>query len=267
MAIAIPVLERAADSTEKEKVYVETKKMEADHNARISDNYAKLINPTTCLDDALGRSVAKPVPSDILNYKLPVAESATSTASRPYLVENARATADIFRADSAVNARPAVESALSQAVANPQQAFRPNAVVQPVAPAPLMTAQMVEEDESEDLRPTQTTIQYKTSAAPMNDEEGKIENIGAEKHFTISKKEKILVGVIITVIVALFTLIIVNSIIISGLNKDIENIQSSLDNVSVRYTEVDEQINQYIENIGDAVEQYANENNMIKVTE
>lgn len=267
MAIAIPVLERRTDTD-----YIETKKAEAEHNARISDNYAKLINPETKLEDALGRSVAKPTPQEILNYNIPAAESATSTVRRPYLVENARATADIFRADSAVNARPAVETALSQAVAAPRPAVAPQPVVhQSVAvsqqAAPVVSAQTAEDEESEDLRPTRTTIQYKTSQIARSEEEGKIENTGAEKHFTISKKEKVIIGVIIGVIVALFTLIIINSAIISGVNKDIANIQRSLDTVRGQYTEVDEQINEYIENIGETVEQYASENNMIKVAE
>lgn len=262
MAIAIPVLEKS-DTTEKDNVYVEKKKAETEHNSHISDNYAKLITPGVGIDDFLGRSVVKPVPADILNYSRPAAESATSNVSRPYLVENARATADIFRADSAVNARPAVQTVLSQAVAAPQAP----AYTAPQTAMPVMSDQAAEEEENEDLRPTQTTIQYKTSISSLSDEEGKIENRATEKRFTLSRKDKAVIGVIVGVIVALFTLIIVNSVIISGINKDIQSIQSSIVDVREEYDAVNSQISDYIENIEEAVDQYALENNMVKTAE
>lgn len=250
MAIATPVLERRTDTDEEVYSYSAVMSREEAHNARISDNYKKLINPETKIDEALGRSV--PV-------ETPVQEPVRSAVSapvdqpvyvqRPYLVQNARATADIFRADSAVNARPVANYAPVQ------------------KKAPVVIAQADEEDENEDLRPTQTTIQYKTSAVGKISEEGKIENYGAEKHFTISKKEKITIGVIIGVIVALFTLIIINSAIISGINNDINTLQTSLNDAHDRYVTVEGQIDEYLDNIELVIDQYAKENNMVKVAE
>ena len=65
------------------------------HNAGISEAYAKLINPKYAkVDDILGRTAEEPVQ---MRRELFV--------EKPYLVENARADAAIFRADSPVNRR------------------------------------------------------------------------------------------------------------------------------------------------------------------
>lgn len=250
MAVATPVLERRTDTEEDFHSYTALMSQEEAHNARISENYKKLINPETRIDEALGRSVATEVPvQEPVRSAVPTPASEPVYVQRPYLVQNARATADIFRADSAVNARPVMDYASVQKM------------------DPVMSTQVDEEEESEDLRPTQTTIQYKTSAVGRISEQGKVENIGADRHFMISKKEKITIGIIVGVIVALFTLIIINSAIISGINNDIATLQSSLDEAREQYTVVEGQISDYLDNIELVVDQYAKENNMVKVAE
>lgn len=275
MAIAAPVLERRTDTNDEESYsYTAPMSSEEIHNARISDNYARLINPETRLDEALGRKVQTPVAEPVypayatqeaIATPAPAVVNAMSAmpaapvAQTPVyvqpsrLVESARTTADIFRADSAINARPTAAAP----VQTPVQAYVPTVVM----------GQADDEEENEDLRPTQTTIQYKTSAMSRSDEEGKIGNIGAEKHFTISKREKITIGVIVGVIVALFTLIIINSAIISGINNDIHTLEAALDEVNGQYAVVNEQIDDYMANIDEAVEEYANANNMHKIAE
>ena len=104
MAVASPVLERNADTEEKEytREYRDSYLSEEErHNSRISENYARLINPESRTKDILPARSAE---------REAVAEQVQSNSSareilfqRPYLVENARADADIFRADSSVN--------------------------------------------------------------------------------------------------------------------------------------------------------------------
>lgn len=248
MAIALPVLERRT-SVQEEYGYETPLTKDEVHNSRISDNYAKLINPGTRIDDMLGREV-KPVQAPVEErFEAPAAPrpayKAPLFANGPVLVESARTSSELFLADSAINAKAVDKTGL----------------IMPVV------AQSSEEEEDEDLRPTQTTIQYKTAALAKDYEEGKIENAGAEKHFTFTKRQKITIAVIVSVVVALFTLIIINSAIISGINKDINSINASLNSVTETYATVDGQLNEVKENLELAVEQYAKENNMVKVAE
>ncbi len=250
MAIA-PVLERISSVDEKEFVYNVPLTKDEVHNSRISDNYAKLINPETHIDEMLGRSAELEKPVTVEAEKSTASAPAASAYRAPAfakveLVESARTSSDIFRADSAINAKP----------------VSVNATVNTK-----MVSGAVDEEEDEDLRPTQTTIQYKTSAVLSSSEEGKITNYGADRRFTFTKKQKITVAVIVSVIVALFTLIIVNSIIISGINGDISSLDASLSSVKASYAYVEEQLDNAKENIDIAVENYAKENNMVKVAE
>lgn len=223
MAVATPVLERDVTTEERELNYSFTQRSTADeeHNARIKRNYAMLINPDTDINEMLGKSeVAE---AEITPVK-------DIFANKPYLVENARADAEIFRADSPVNQR----------VMN----------IQPQ----IVAEQSTEEEENEDLRPTSTTIQYKTQGAQKTVEEGKIENVGAEKRTSLSKKEKIIIAVVVGVIVALFALIIINSAIISNINNDISSLQSSLTTAKGAYAGVSDEISSVFSDIKENIE-------------
>lgn len=233
MAVATPVLERRI-GTEEEYDFLSQRVADERHNAMISVNYAKLINPDTRRADIL--------PSEPVAKAEPIAEQAVVAApahyERPYLVENARADADIFRADSIINRRSAQLETVAQVDS--------------------------EEEENEDLRPTLTTIQYKTTGEKKTVEEGVVSNSSAEKRLSLSKRDKIIIAVVVSVIVALFVLIIVNSAIISGINDDLSSLQSSLTSVRAAYTGVNDSINSYLENIGEAVEQFASKAGMVK---
>lgn len=233
--MAVAVLERNAEILENSeitqkvqlnKVYPAISVADERHNAQISENYAKLINPNAKIEEVLGRTqeVAAPAPRDIF--------------AKPYLVENARADAAIFRADSPVNRIVTVQ---------------PQAVAEDV------------EEENEDLRPTPTTIQYKTNGVKKTVEEGKIESTGAEKRAGLSKKEKIIIGVIVGVIVAMFALIIINSAILSGINADSSSLQSSLATVKGTYAGISDEINSYMENVLKDVADFAFANGMVKL--
>ena len=239
MATATPVFERRIATRERgeEQSDLRYDGMTADdvHNARISDNLARLLNPENKIKDVVasidahGTQVVQSAPEvEPVQpvYQAPVHQAVnTATAAQPvYVVKNARANADIFRADSPVNFVRGVQ-----------------------APAAIA----VEEDESEDLRPTPTTIQYQTigadgatienSAAHMMSE-GEIERpeerYASESKINLKKRDKIILGVIVGLILAVFVLIIVNSAIISGLNSDITALENSVESVRAEYNQV-----------------------------
>ncbi len=217
------------------------KKADEAHNARIKNNYAMLINPDTKIDDLLCReeaSVAAAVPA--VNFA-PAAPAREAYVSRPYLVENARADSILFRADSPINRR---ENAVAQVNAQAE----------------------CDDEDNEDLRPTATTIQYKTAVADKSATEGKISNHGAEKRVKLNKKEKIIVAVVVGVIVALLALIIINAAYISNLNSEISSLQSSLTDVTRAYSGISGQVRDFEAGIMDKVEEFARFHNMIKIS-
>ncbi len=217
MAVAIPVLEREI-TEEKEVSYNFTSRMTADelHNSKIRENYARLMNPELKLGDLIAEKPA--------NANMQRSEAQSAPAVEPYLVENARADSDLFRADSPINRRIDVKEAT------------------------LFAEQETEEEDNEDLRPTLTTIQYKTSDAKVTVEEGKIRNAAAEKRSVLGKREKIIIGVVIAVIVSLFALIIINSAIISNINQDLNSLQSSLISVKAGYATASDNVNYFWQN-------------------
>ena len=231
--MAVAVLERDVNTLE--KIEEERKvnsgfntQMSADeqHNAQISEIYARLISSSNNVDEVLGRSQQEVAP-----------QPRNELFAEPYLVENARADAEIFRADSPINRR-AVE-------------------MQPV---------MVEEDseeENEDLRPTSTTIQYKTYGVKRAVEESKTENSNAEKRISLSKKEKIIIAAVISIIVAMLVLIIVNSAVISGINADLGSLQSSLTTVKASYAGVSDEVNEILSSAAENAAEYASRLGMI----
>ncbi len=198
MAAETPVLERnLRESTNSAPCAVPSRMefmAEDEHNARIRETYARLINPESKIEDVFSGNRVTPKAETL-------SERAEAAEARPYFVENARADASIFRADSAVNRRAAEE----------------------VAKAP------VSEEEDEDLRPTPTTIQYQTiNKAKSN---VKATSTTGTKHHVFGKREKLFVAVFVAVVVALITLIIVNSTVIANLNADIANVQGKIETV------------------------------------
>ncbi|MDE7301284.1 MAG: hypothetical protein K2N47_03855, partial [Clostridia bacterium] len=145
--------------------------------------YARLINPENKLEDVFNRSQAR------------AEEMLSQPVQTPYLVENARATSDLFRADSKINA---------------------------VASEKLYA----DEEDNEDLRPTLTTIQYQTIG--NHAAENKINSVTDSRKKMFGKKEKIVIAIIATVIVALLALVIINSAVIANLEMGISKLQDGL---------------------------------------
>ncbi|MCD8040250.1 MAG: hypothetical protein LUF82_01900 [Clostridia bacterium] len=268
MAVATPVLER---DTVRENFGGSNfggnnfgSYMTADelHNACIKDNYAKLINPDYKLSDLVPQMenvVADAQPASYGNTAVRnVADNGV------YLVDGARADSDLFRADSPLN-RAFLSGYGAQAA---QSAFVPEGYAAPVQ------AVMTEEEESEDLRPTSTTTQYRTIDANgirISDSvinayrEGEIsrpeEDADAHSRITFSKREKVIMGVILGLILSVFVLIIVNSAIISGINSDIASLDTRLDAAQQTLTETMDDLDEAMSY--DSVYNYAVQNGII----
>mgnify|MGYP000655293936 FL=1 len=278
MAVATPVIERR---TYNQSIESEARiaGMTADelHNARMKDNLARLLNPENKIKDVVasidadGTQVIQAAPEAVQAPERSVAPSvvygadgiiarpasavqtpaaeapayapAHSAAQPVYVVKNARANADIFRADSPVN-RPA------QAYAStPAQAYEAARAMAAANAAPA-----TEEEENEDLRPTPTTIQYQTigadgtviiNSAARTMQEGEIARPAEREEpakISLTKRDKVIIGVIVSLILAVFVLIIVNSAIISGLNSEIAAYEGMVSDVQSQYAAVAEDL-------------------------
>lgn len=233
MAVATPILERKTEEREEKNVaYDYSAAMTEDelHNSKISNIYARLINPESKMSDFKAAEVQEQAPvQNVVRVQEPVYSQAPEQV---YLVQNARADADIFRADSAINKRE--EAVYTQ---------------------PVMQTAPVEE-ENEDLVPSRTTMQYSTEAK-KDIEEGTISNRSAEKRMSLSKRDKIIIAVVVSVIVALFVLIIVNSAIISSVNSDMDSLQASLNTARSSYENVVNEVTEYEANFEETLQTLA----------
>ena len=226
MAVLAPVLERQVNTenvitTEESRNTLMT--AEERHNSLIKLNYARLINPDTTVGDIIAKESA---PAQ--HVEQPVMEQ------KPFLVENARADADIFRADSIINRR--------QTEVDEEQ----------------------EEEENEDLRPSATTIQYKSDVASRVVIEDNISN-KQEKVSRLTKRDKIIMAVALLVIVALFVLVIVNSAVLSNLNSELSFLQSDLAVAEENYSAVLESKESYFGHIEEIVADFAQQHGMFKI--
>ena len=247
MAVATPVLERQTIQPQADI------SSDALHNAQIKENYRRLMDPNFGTDNSKGSTAAmskeqaledlrasilrhsKPAQPEIAQAPVRQAEYVQPVTVRPvveqpvvqqpamvqaeqpaqpYLVTNARADAEIFRADSPV----------SQRFVNPAQA--------PV---------VIDEEENEDLSPTMTTIQYKNMT---ESEKREVRAIAAEQRNkrVLSGRDKAIIATFISVVVALFVLVIVNSAVIAGLNSELSIIENNINTVSWALDNVNSQI-------------------------
>ena len=252
MAVATPVLER-------QTLQNKSAEMSADelHNLQIKENYKRLINPDLGINELRGRVTAaeeceqtvsdrrasilqpaKQAGQPVVERRQsavqaqPASASAAAAPARPYLVTNARADADIFRADSPVNRQRATFAETSVAA--------------------------VEEDENEDLRPTDTTIQYRTYAEA---DRHAAKTVREETHI-LGKREKIIIATFISVVIALFILVIVNSAVIAGLNSELSVIQDGVSVARDALADVSSQIESVISE--ENINAFAQAHNMVR---
>ncbi len=251
------------------------------HNASIKDIYAKIINPEYKLSDIKSAIEKVTHPSAPVMQSQPAVQAQPAVQSQPvaqaqsaysansqaktgnpvYLVQGARADSDLFRADSELNKAFLAQYGIG-AAQNAQSAY-----VQPVQQTAVI------EEENDDIRPTRTTIQYQTidaSGARISDSvlnayrEGEIprpeEKEDAHSRLSFTKRDKIIMGIVLGLILSVFVLIIVNSAIISGLNTDIAALDMQLETAQQGYEQVLEEYDQATsyENV------YEMYNNMVK---
>lgn len=194
-------------------------------NSRISENYQKLINPElTRAEEIMGESEPQPAP---------VYDSAEAYAratlypereqEAPQFVHH-RVDGDIFRADSAINAR---------AQAPVQEVARPA-----YAPAYEEQAPAYEEnpyaEENEDLTPTATTIQYRTD---LYAEERPAAAEG-KKRFAMTAKGKLLMAVYAVVVAVVLALIIINTSVLRTLDDSVAAREAELNAALARAEQV-----------------------------
>ncbi len=219
MAAETPVLERSPEDKLRmpfsgNRSYEDCFDDEKEHNANIRSYFLKLIDPDSTVDDVFGHNEVKDNAPEEESFKethFEKAEIAPAPAVReaaytdPYLVKNARADSVLFNAESAINRIKRTEMEEFNVANDANSADS--------------------EEENEDLRPTPTTIQYKT-IDKANAKSGLKSSTG--KKTVLGKKEIIIIAVVVTVIVALLALVILNSTIIAGLNRDIAAVQNDL---------------------------------------
>ena len=220
MATAVPVLERTQEESSL-KAYgklqggVAPQEMTEEQkalafNARISENYQKLINPDyhKAEDVAAAPAYAEPV------YAAPVQEAAPA-----YTRQRA---ADIFRAESPLHTRTG-DFASAPAYAEPSYA----APVQETPAAPYYEQAAYAEDVTDaDLMPTETTNQYRDS---LYREERPAEHAQEKKKgFALTARNKLLIAVYSIVVVVVLALIIVNTSVLGSLDAEVTAREAAL---------------------------------------
>lgn len=241
MAVATPILEKRKEETQEEVEYRYTfdKKEDEFHNSMINERYQQLINAQNTMSD-LRSAYTQPVQSE--SVQLEFAQVEAPKQVEPYFVDNARTNSPLFLANSAVN--------------------NPVSAAQTEANSATVVNQTVSEEENENTRPSRTTMQYISGNEDVDVANGSIATQSAKKHINMSKRDKAIIGVVISVIIALFVLIIVNSAMISSVNRDIGTLQSSLTDARESYEYVSEELAQEEANFENTLEEFARENGM-----
>ncbi len=176
-------------------------------NARISENYQRLINPD--LNRAEEIASAAPAYSAPV-YEAPAAQApvyAEPAAAQAPAFERARV-ADVFRADSPLNTR-----AVSFAEA-PVREYEQE--------APYYEAEQeagYAEEVNADLMPTETTTQYRDN---LYREEQRVTAVEEKKKgFALSARNKLMIMIYSIVVVVVLALIIVNTSVLGSLETEV----------------------------------------------
>ncbi len=234
MATAVPVLERTRQESAL-KAYgklgggVAPQEMTEEQkalafNARISENYKRLIDPDYDKAQPAAAAAEQPVFAQAA-YAAPEREQPAYTRQRA---------SEIFRADSPLNAR-AVEFAAAPVYAEPAYA----------APAevPYTEQGMAETADEADLMPTETTNQYRDN---LYREEQRAEAVTEKKKgFVLSARNKLLITVYSIVVAVILTLIIVNTSVINALDTAIAARSEELAAAQTEQASLEAKIDEY----------------------
>lgn len=211
-------------------------------NSRISENYQKLIDPSyKAAEDFFGAPVAEAAPATemyataeeyaratLYPERAQAAQSAPvqeAPAAAPVSYGHERVTADIFRADSSLNAGRMAQTPVLEPV---QEA---PAYEQPVYEAPVY-------EEDADLAPTATTIQYRTDL--YREEQKTVTE--EKKGYAMTAKAKLLMAVYAVVVVVVLALIIVNTSVLRTLDSEVIDREAALNSAMTRYEAVTEEL-------------------------
>lgn len=213
-------------------------------NSRISENYQKLIDPSyKAAEDFFGAPVAEAAPATEMyataeeyaratlypeRAQAAQAVQAASVQEAPAAAPvygHERVTADIFRADSSLNAGRMAQTP----------------VLEPVQEAPAYEQSVYEApvyEEDADLAPTATTIQYRTDL--YREEQKTVTE--EKKGYAMTAKAKLLMAVYAVVVVVVLALIIVNTSVLRTLDSEVIDREAALNSAMTRYEAVTEEL-------------------------
>lgn len=244
MATALPVLEREKvnNGTESSlKAYGKlsgaaepapmTEEQKAlKFNSRISQNYQNLINPDLKkAEDIMGGAVEAPAYETPEAYARATLYPERTEESAPRF-QHQRVTEDLFRADSPINA-PRTDAGyeavdFSQPVFAPQEEYTQQA------------EQAYAEETNEDLKPTATTIQYRSEL--YSDEKRTV--VEEKKGYALTAKGKLLLAVYAVVVVIVLALIIVNTSVLKNIDTETAAYEAQLSQSIARAEQLAEDI-------------------------
>ncbi len=201
-------------------------------NARISENYQRLINP----DLNKAEEIAAPVyeASAARSYEAPVAQA--PVFAEPVRQEapayEQRRVADVFRADSPINTR----------TVNFEQAAPVREYEQEV---PYYEEQQgyAEDAMNADLMPTETTTQYRDN---LYREEQRVTAVEEKKPRTaLSARSKLMIMIYSIVVVVILALIIVNTSVLNTLDGEVAMREAELRNAMDVQQSIEDEIDYY----------------------
>lgn len=210
-------------------------------NSRISENYQKLIDPSyKAAEDFFGAPAAEAAPATEMyataeDYARATLYPERAQAAQAAPVQEApaaapvygheRVTADIFRADSSLNAGRMAQTP----------------VLDPVQEAPAYEQSVYEApvyEEDADLAPTATTIQYRNEL--YREEQKTVTE--EKKGYAMTAKAKLLMAVYAVVVVVVLALIIVNTSVLRTLDSEVIDREAALNSAMTRYEAVTEEL-------------------------
>ena len=256
MATALPVLEREKVNNRTEsslKAYGKlsgaaepapmTEEQKAlKFNSRISQNYQNLINPDLKkAEDIMGGAVEAPAYETPEAYARATLYPERTEESAPRF-QHQRVTEDLFRADSPINA-PRMDASyeavdFAQPVFAPQQEYTQQPEFAPQQEYAQQSEQAFAEETNEDLKPTATTIQYRSEL--YSDEKRTV--VEEKKGYALTAKGKLLLAIYAVVVVIVLALIIVNTSVLKNIDTETAAYEAQLNESIARAEKLAEDI-------------------------
>lgn len=197
-------------------------------NSRISENYKKLINPEfKRAEDFAEAPASEDVFAAAPSYAAPAAYAAPAVTRAPAFE------APAYSAPAYTEAAPAFEApSYAAPAAEPSQEY-----------APAYTEQGYDEfrEETADLMPTSTTIQYRSDLF----ENEKPTAVEEKKGYSLTAKGKLLMAVYALVVAVILALIIINTSVLKTLDSEVDAQEARLSEVASMSAQLDERIEEY----------------------